>query len=198
MAIFWWKDDVIDLALRFVEQQLNQTLRTKFALDSDIVIMNHLVESNGTPPLANQNKLVITLINLEHETNKQFYGGQRTVQTTQVQQLQPTTRFNLDILLTAHFDSYNEALKFLSASVAFFQAYPTLTKKDFPNMPSDLFQLQFEIENSPYTQTHNLWSALGAKYQPSIIYKIRHVAVQSLQVMGSVGAITDVDSEASV
>ncbi|AZZ98486.1 DUF4255 domain-containing protein [Pseudoalteromonas sp. R3] len=189
---------MIDIALRFVEQQLNQTLKTLFALENDIVIMNHLVEASGAPVLANQNKIVITLINLEHETNKQFYGGQRTTTDSHVQQFQPAARFNLDILITAHFDSYNEALKFLNAAVAFFQSFPALTKKEFPNMPEGLGQLQFEIENSPYTQTHNLWSALGAKYQPSIIYKVRHVTVQSLQVTGKVSSVKEVGTEASV
>ena len=126
---------MIDSALSFVKQVLNQQLKNQFGLEADTVIANHLVEANGNPPLANQNKMVLTLINLESETNKQFYGGNRGVQGSNIQQLQPAARFNLDILLTASFDVYNEALKFLSATIAFFQANPTLTKQLFPTMP---------------------------------------------------------------
>lgn len=188
---------MIDLALNFVKQVLNQQLRNQFGLDADAVIMNHLVETNGNAPLANQNKMVLTLINLESETNKQFYGGNRSAQGGIVQQLQPAARFNLDILLTASFDVYNEALKFLSATISFFQTTPTLTKQAFPAMPESLVQLQFEVENSPYLQTHNLWSALGAKYQPSVIFKIRHVSIQANETSGEVAAIQGIASEAT-
>lgn len=188
---------MIDSALSFVKQVLNQQLKNQFGLEADTVIANHLVEANGNPPLANQNKMVLTLINLESETNKQFYGGNRGVQGSSIQQLQPAARFNLDILLTASFDVYNEALKFLSATIAFFQANPTLTKQLFPTMPDSLVQLQFDIENSPYLQTHNLWSALGAKYQPSVIFKIRHVTIQANETSGEVAAVQGITSEAT-
>ncbi|SMS01983.1 hypothetical protein VIM7927_03294 [Vibrio mangrovi] len=187
---------MIDEALNYVRNVLSRQLSHQFGVDGEPVIMNHLVESGGSVPLSNQNKMVLTLINLEHETAKQFYGGARPdYSTNTVQQIQPAIRFNLDILMTAHFDVYSEALKFLSATIAFFQAHPTMTRQLFPDMPPSLEQLQFEIENSPYERTHNLWSALGAKYQPSIIYKIRHVIVQADQVTGSAARVQQTSGE---
>lgn len=187
---------MIDLALKFVNKVLNQQLRNQFNLDTDPVVNNNIVDSNGGTPLSNQNKIVLTLINLENETNKAFYGGNKTPQHNQVQQIQPAARFNLDILISANFDVYDEALKFLSAVIAFFQSFPTLNKQLFPDMPQSMTQLQFEVENSPYSQTHNLWSALGAKYQPSVIYKVRHITVQADQLIGDVAAVQKVSGEA--
>jgi hypothetical protein len=187
---------VIDEALNYVRSILSQQLMHQFGVDGEPVIINHLVESSGSVPLSNQNKMVLTLINLEHETAKQFYGGMRSGSTaTSVQQVQPAVRFNLDILITAHFDVYSEALKFLSATIAFFQANPTLTRQGFPDMPPSLEQLQLEIENSPYERTHNLWSALGAKYQPSVIYKIRHITIQSDQIAGQTSRVQQTSNE---
>ncbi|QMV15975.1 hypothetical protein Vspart_03349 [Vibrio spartinae] len=188
---------MIDEALNYVRTVLSRQLSHQFGVDGEPAILNHLVESGGSVPLSNQNKMVLTLINLEHETAKQFYGGTRPDYSTKTaQQVQPAIRFNLDILITAHFDVYSEALKFLSATIAFFQAHPTMTSQLFPDMPSSLDQLQFEIENSPYERTHNLWSALGAKYQPSIIYKVRHVTVQADQISGEVARIQQTANEA--
>jgi hypothetical protein len=55
--------------------------------------------------------------------------------------------------------------------------------------------LNFEIENASYFEIHNLWSAMGAKYQPSIIYKVRHVTVQGNEIKAIAGAVTDVNAK---
>lgn len=187
---------MIDHALSYIARTLNRYLSNKFDLEADPVVLNNLVESNGTPPLKNQNKMVFTLINLEHETAKQYYGGYvPSTDPNTTSKTQPSIRFNLDLLLTANFDVYEEALKFLSSSIAFFQATPCFARSQFPDMPRQLEQLQFEIENASYEKTHNLWSALGAKYQPSIIYKVRHVSIDAAQIDGEVAQVQGIQSE---
>ena len=49
--------------------------------------------------------------------------------------------------------------------------------------PSESFFTSFEIEKGDgYMQMHNLWTALGAKYKPSMIYKMRLITVESNQI----------------
>lgn len=189
---------MIGQALTFITSVLNHHLVNRFDLDSPIVVLNSLVDSTGSLPQKNQNKVVLTLINLEHETSKQFYGNHQATRTAkQVSDVFPAVRFNLDILLTASFDVYEESLKFLTETIAFFQAHPSLTEQLFPTMPAGLAMLNFEIENSPYAQTHNLWTSMGAKYQPSVIYKIRHVTVDSEEIRGTTPTIQGVDVKAA-
>jgi len=187
---------MIDAALIYIEQTLDRYLINHLGLDHSTVILNNLVDGLGNPPSKNQNKIVITLINLEHETSKQFYGGQRR-DNGNVDNVNPDVYFNLDILIAANFDAYDEALKFLTATIYFFQANNSFNRKNSPKLPEGIVALNFEIENSPYAKTHNLWSALGAKYQPSIIYKIRHVCVQAEQIKGTVSEIQGVDGSVS-
>lgn len=181
---------MIDAALLYIEHALDQYLINHLGLDDSAVVLNNLVAADGSSPIKNQNKIVITLINLEHETAKQFYGGQRR-ENGQIDKINPDIYFNLDILISASFDDYDEALKFLTATVYFFQANNSFNRKNNPELPQGIASLNLEIENSPYAKTHNLWSALGAKYQPSIIYKIRHVCVQAEQIKGSSAEIQD-------
>ncbi|AJC66186.1 DUF4255 domain-containing protein [Dickeya zeae] len=190
---------MIDDALGYIKSTLNQQLCHQFDSDGELVVVNNLVELNGGYPLKNQNKMVLTMINLEHETIKPFYGSRspNSPGNTSVRQMLPPVIFNLDVLFTAHFDDYHEALKFLSATIAFFQATPTLVRQKFPDMPDDLTQLQFEIENSSYEKTQNLWSALGARYQPSIIYKIRHLTIQSNQIAGEIPVLQHITNKVS-
>lgn len=190
---------MIDSALTFISDQLDQHLKNSFRLDESVTVLNNLVDANGSVPQKNQNKVVITLINLEQETSKQFYGGQSWSSSNngQINQVLPSVHFNLDVLFTANFDNYDESLKFLTATVGFIQPSTYFNRKNQPSLPEGITALKFEIENSPYEKTHNLWSALGAKYQPSIIYKVRHVTVQENQTQGTVASVQETSSEAA-
>jgi Pvc16 N-terminal domain len=187
---------MIDVALAFIRQVLDNYLANSLAIAEGVVVLNNLVDANGASPQKNQNSIVITLINLEYETTKQLYGGQ--VQNgNQVDRLNPAVRFNLDILVSANFDDYAEALKFLTASIGFFQENQAFTRATAPTLPPGIAALTVEIENSPFYKAHNLWTALGAKYLPSMIYKIRQVNVQSGQVKGSASAVQGSSSSVS-
>jgi hypothetical protein len=63
---------MIDEALSYLKDILDQQLRNQFDIAGNMVVLNNLVDSSGGLPLKNQNKLVLTLINLEHETSKPF------------------------------------------------------------------------------------------------------------------------------
>lgn len=186
---------MIGVSLEYIRNVLDQSLMTYFAMEASVVVLNNLVDINGNSPQKNQNKLVVTLVNLEYEVNKQFYGGQR-LDAAQVNRINPAVCFNLDILISANFDEYSEALKFLTATIGFFQENISFTRANHPSLPEGISILQFEIENSPSGKTHNLWTSLGAKYLPSIIYKIRHVSVSSEQIKGAFAVIQDASAVA--
>ena len=186
---------MIDVALLYVKDALNQYLVNRFGLDEDIVVLNNLTDPDGSVSQKNQNKIVITLINLDHETSQQYYGGSIR-SNNKVGHINQDVHFNLDVLFAAHFDNYSESLKFLTATVSFFQANNTFNRKNSPTMSQDITALKFEIENASYEKTHNLWSALGVKYQPSIIYKIRHVTVQAGQINAVSSVVTGSGVEA--
>ena len=186
---------MIGVSLEYIRKVLDQGLMTHFGMEASVVVLNNLVDMNGNSPQKNQNKLVVTLVNLEYEINKQFYGGQRQ-DAAQISRTNPAVCFNLDILVSANFDEYSEALKFLTATIGFFQENLSFTRANHPALPQGISALQFEIENSPSGKTHNLWTALGAKYLPSMIYKIRHVSVLSGQIKGAFAAVQDTSAVA--
>ncbi len=172
---------MMDVALSFIKRVLDQYLMNAFQLADSVVILNGLVDANGNMAHENKNRIVLSLIHLEWETNKAYFGGQRR-EMELIHQINPPVLLNLDILVSAIFDDYPEALKFLSHAIAFFQANPSLTRSRYPELPEAFSTLKIEIENSSYGKAFELWSALGAKYQPSIIYKVRHVLIQSGEI----------------
>ncbi|WP_297845786.1 DUF4255 domain-containing protein [Pseudomonas sp.] len=169
---------MIDVTLQYLTQRLNQYLVTRAGLDGNIVVLNKLSNIDMSQPKENFNKVIVTLINLECERNKQFSGGLRPG-IDQSNQVNPAIYLNLDILVSANFDNYSEGLKFLTWAIGFFQESRVLDHTNDPLMPSGLESLGLEFENSPSAKIENLWAAMGVSYLPSVMYKIRHVPVES-------------------
>ncbi|HAA13271.1 MAG TPA: hypothetical protein DCE41_16890 [Cytophagales bacterium] len=76
------------------------------------------------------------------------------------------------------FEEYDEGLKFLSEALYFFQAQPEFP---VPGQPDAEYQqhLSFELVKLTYQEMHSLWTALGAKYVPSVLFKVRMLSFQN-------------------
>jgi hypothetical protein len=166
-------------ALQYTHDTLDQFLRNRFKLDESKVMLNSLIAADGTLPQINQNKVVISLINIERETAKPFCTRNHKLAGGKYGDVSPAERYNLDLLISSHFDDYSETLEYLNAVILFFQVHTSLDAHSFSNIPASLTKLDFEIEKITYHQMQNLWTAMGAKYQPSVIYKMRLLTIQA-------------------
>ncbi|HYG51033.1 MAG TPA: DUF4255 domain-containing protein [Flavobacteriales bacterium] len=185
---------MIGKALQFTQSILDQFLRNRFGLDESIVILNNIVDSTGSPPSENQNKVVLSLINIEKETLKPFYNKNQRHSNGLFADSNPSERYNLDLLVSANFEDYHETLKFLGASMLFFQVNPCLDSGSSGEIPAGTNKLEFDIEKLTYHQMHSLWTAMGAKYQPSVIYKMRLITLQGNEPEGYSTSVTSVSA----
>ena len=181
-------------SLQFTATVLDQYIKNKYQLDESKVILNNVIDNNGSIPTKNENKIVVSLINIEQETLQPFYIRNQKLANGNYGDLNPSQRFNLDLLVTSNFDDYNESLKFLNAVIQFFQSYVVLDATNFSNIPTGLNKLEFEIEKLNYNQMHSLWTAMGAKYQPSIVYKTRLITIQSYDNESFTPAINQIEN----
>ncbi|NOQ27730.1 MAG: DUF4255 domain-containing protein [Bacteroidales bacterium] len=171
---------MINKALIFVKNTLDQNLRNNFELNESVVVLNSLVSGNEEKiSKINQNKMVISLINVEQEIQQPFNTRHNSVNKTGYTDVNQAVNFNLDLLFTACFDDYEEALKFLTATISYFRANSSLTSSNSSNIPQGISKLELDMKTINYNETDSLWSAMGAKYQPSIIYKLRLLSVQA-------------------
>ncbi|MCB0835196.1 MAG: DUF4255 domain-containing protein [Bacteroidetes bacterium] len=173
---------MLEKALTYIHTSLDQFVKKKLKTDESKVINGTLIRLDGSVPQLNQNKLIISLINIERERLKPFYNPRHVLSNKELVRTPPSERFNLDILLVANFDDYSESLKFLNAALLFFQLYPSISANDYSNIPQGLSKLEFEVEKITYREMQNLWSAMGAKYQPSIIYKVRLITIDGDEI----------------
>lgn len=185
---------MIQKALHFTHGILDQFIKNFFGLNESSVVLNNIIDANGSVPHLNQNKIVISLINIERETLKPFYVRNQRLPDGNYADISPTERYNLYVLITSNFDNYNETLKFLNAVILFFQTNPSFDSNQFPSFPIELYKLDFNIEKMNYQEMHSLWTSMGAKFQPSIIYKTRLVSIQSDNVKSFEPEISEVSN----
>lgn len=79
------------------------------------------------------------------------------------------------ILVHSNFEYYAESLKLLDSTIDFFIENPIFNAASSPNFPVELSRISLESINLTIEQICNLWSSIGANYQPSVLYKVRLV-----------------------
>jgi hypothetical protein len=92
-------------------------------------------------------------------------------------------------LFSSNFADYAEGLKFLNAAILFFQVHTFLDAATYPQMPEGLSKIEFDIEKLTYHQMHSLWTSMGAKYLPSVIYRMRLITIKGSDVTGFTPAV---------
>ncbi len=158
--------------MNFIAGELNSHFRNTFQVNDDKAIVSNLVNHDGSVPVAILDKLVISLVNIEQETvianmpftkntGKSFVGKN------------PPVSINLYVLFAGYFNDYNESLKFVSATIAFFQSNIVFLRSRYPAMGDNINKLVFELFKTDYQSINYLWGSLGAKYVPSMSYKMR-------------------------
>jgi len=183
---------MIAKTLSFITDLLNQELKLTFGIDEDKVVASSLINPDGSIASNIENKIVVSVINLEHETTRKHLSAYVKDGSQNFGKVAPPVQLNLYVLVSANYDSTNylEANKMLSAVIGVFQAHPYFTKESNPSMQKPLEKLTFEIYNLPINELSHIWSGIGAKYVPSIIYKIRMLAIREDIIHKEVPGIT--------
>ncbi|PHR46555.1 MAG: hypothetical protein COA32_10450 [Fluviicola sp.] len=170
---------MIAKALTFVSDFLNHQIKMSYGIDENRVVVSSLINPDGTIAENIENKIVISVINLEHETTVKSLNNYVPGDSNNYGKVSPPVYLNLYLLVSANYDSgnYVEALKMISRVISIFQENTYFNQQKNPEMQSPLEKLTFEIFNLPINELSHIWSGIGAKYVPSIIYKVRMITI---------------------
>ena len=188
---------MIDKALTFIQNHLNQEFKHALGLDDTPVVVSSLVNPDGSVAAEAQNKIVISIINLEHETAvKSYQQYYREDAAGGYGGIRPPVFLNVYLLISANHDASNylEANKRLSKVISIFQGHSFFTKQEYPQMADPLQKLTFELYNLPINELSHIWSGIGAKYVPSIIYKVRMLTLEDDRIRKEIPGITGLES----
>ena len=158
-------------SLSCVTDEINEYFRSKLKIYEQKIVLSALVNQDGTIAIQGENKIVVTLVNIEKETSKSMaQKGAMTLTNSS-----PVLNMNLYVLFSAYFsnNNYTEALRFLSFIIGYFQVKSVFNRANTPLLDDKIDKLTFEIVDLSTDAVSNMWSALGAKYMPSVLYKVR-------------------------
>lgn len=158
-------------SLSCIVDEMNEHFRNRLKINEQKVVLSALVNQDGTIAIQGENKIVVTLINIEKETvNSTSQKAPGTFSNSS-----PSININLFVLVSAFFNqgNYSEALRFLSFTLGYFTHKPVFNHANTPLLDNKINKLSFELVDMKTEALSSLWSSLGAKYMPSVVYKMR-------------------------
>lgn len=181
-------------SLSCVTKEMNEYLRALLKVSEDKVIISGIVNQDGTVAIPGENKVVCTLLNIEKESFAKSIAQPASVNKVSSAATSAVS-INLIILFAAYFGSnnYAEALRFISFVISFFQQKNAFTRQNAPALDDAIEKLVFEMENISADRLNNLWATIGAKYMPSVVYKMRMITFAGSAINELRPVISDVN-----
>ena len=161
--------------IQTIADGLNVFFKARLRTTEDKAVISAIVNQDGSVAQLEENKVLITLVNIEKEpinVGKGSNGKQRV-------------NINFFLLFSCYFSNanYSEALKFLAFIMNYLNDNSSMDISEGGGGKSTSSssgpKVQIEIESLTVDQNSNLWSAIGAKFMPSVLYKIRMIPLDS-------------------
>lgn len=195
---------MINEALNLLKNEINVYLDLKNGnpIGEKLIVLSNVALGSGDWAIPPQ-KLGISLINVEEE--KVFKDQQTQFRNSagQYEQYNPELKLNLYVLICSNYvndpqvaddTKYEQGLRQLSSVISFFQGKNVFTPENTPVMANVEYQylkkLVIELYSYSFEQQFNFWSILGAKYLPSVLYKVRMLTYQERLVQSQNSPIT--------
>ncbi len=147
----------------------------------DAVLVSNIAEPTGQPA----NSILLTLIKVSEEKtlkNGRYSKVNQNLKTVYKNRMVYT---NLFVLFACNHGNYNTALTKLSQVIEFFQGKNVFTHLDGKNAVTsngdkdEKFKLIVELQDVSFEQNNYIWSSLGGKQFPAVLYKVRMVPLEA-------------------
>ncbi len=169
-------DKVLDVIKTGIQEYLVRLPELNITSET-VVHITPVVKPNGDIAVPD-NSLGLTLVSVEEERVMKAQKSSSLTSGGQVVHMNPDVKINLYVLITANFNKYATGLGFLSGAMRFFQAKGVFNHENTPGLHPDIEKLIAELFTLSFEQQNHLWGSLGAKYMPSVLYKVRMITIQ--------------------
>jgi len=189
---------MINEVLTILKNQLNGSEGLQDVLDDIAVVDDIAKHDDDTSGL--ENKVVITLLNVEEESTLKNRSRYNKVQISEnptqfdMKMESPPAYLNLYVMIAAHRATYVNALANISKVIEVFQTNNVLEYLDPDDERENDFKFRIELHTVPFEQLSYIWGLLGGKVMPSVLYKISVIKIVAKDVT-SIELINDVNIE---
>ncbi len=182
--------------LSFFAAEINKYLNLKLVSISDPRLKLGNVSRALDTTLVGTNSLddkaILSLVNVEEDRvakqhENEFRSGLKTIYKN------PPLLLNLYVLFSINKDDYQDSLILLGHIVQFFQYQSRFTPLTHPSLDSRIEKLTVELYTMNFEQVNHLWSTLGGKYLPSVLYKVRQLTINEDVEVSESGLIKEIE-----
>ncbi len=195
---------MIDKALDFLTTEIEDYLTLQFGPASGSwTVLSNVATETGNWAIPNDT-VGVSLINIEEERVLKEQQSAFRDESGNIQHYNPELKLNLYVLITARFVSsdgtggglqYKEGLNRLSHVISLFQGKNVFTVDNSPGLDKNIKRLVIELYSYSFEQQYNFWTVIGAKYLPSVLYRVRLVTFQEKKALDQQVPIVTVESE---
>ena len=183
--------------MQFLAEEINKYLNLKLPVGDitqpRLVVGNIALSGESAAPSPDvKNRAVLTLVNVEEDkVARQQENFVKSTTTTIYKN--PPLYINFYILFSMNRKDYGDCLDYLSLIMTFFQYQSVFTPISHPSLDTSIQRLIVDMHNVSFEQANHLWSILGGKYMPSVMYKVRQVTLDENAVISESGFIQEIN-----
>jgi hypothetical protein len=173
---------MIHEALKFISDEVNRYLSLKLGSVTDprlvlgnVAKLSENDQGGGNNPLSN--RAILTLVNIEEDRVSRSPDNYRRVGES-IQYRNPKVFINLYCLFSVNRSNYDVSLEWLNYIIQFFQYRNVFTHGNSPLLHEKIDQLVLDMTSMNLEQLNQLWGVMGGKYYPSVLYKMRLIAIE--------------------
>ena len=105
----------------------------------------------------------------------------------------PGININLYVLFSAYSPHYETALGIVSDVLGFFQAKSLFNHSNTPGLDRNIEKVIADLYTLSFEQQNYIWSIMGAKYLPSVMYKLRMFSVDEASIKDKVKPVKEIN-----
>ncbi|MFN8397717.1 MAG: DUF4255 domain-containing protein [Bacteroidia bacterium] len=186
--------------MRYVVQDLNSYFYRKVTPkpERDTAVLSILANPQGEIAVTDESTLIVSVVSILEE--KAAGTGNKRARSASssggITERIESIDLNIFVMISAYFPPKltDLALRYLSGVVLFFMEKPVFHHSNSPGLDPGVDRIGFEIYNLDFMQQSNLWSAIGAKLMPSVLYKARLQIAPDSQTLIDIPKITGTDT----
>lgn len=186
------KSKMIDNALKIIANEVNKYLVRKLDPDRDPTSTKRIetgnvtkvqeADASGSRSESLSAPGILSLVNVEEERLAKSSNNFARV-NDKIEYKNPKIFLNLYCLFAVNHTSYDTSLQYLSLIMQFFQYRNFINHTNTPPdnglvLDQKIERLIFDMVSMNFEQVNHLWATLGGKYLPSVLYKVRMVAIE--------------------
>jgi len=187
---------MIQETFKFLAEEINKYLSQKLTVTTDkrLVLGNvgKALDSDTSSQNALNGKAIMSLINVE-EDRVAMQQENWVKSPSGITYKNPPVYLNLYVLFAVNRTDYSDSLKYLALIIQFFQSQNVFTPLNYPALDPRIQKLMCDLYSVNFEQLNQIWSVLGGKYLPSVLYKIRQITIDEDAIDYEAGFIKDIE-----